>query len=183
MSSTLHKKSKLTYVGDTEPGIQRRRAGRGFSYKLPDGRIVKDKDILARIRALAIPPAWEDVWICMDDRGHIQATGRDVKGRKQYRYNEAWSAFRDEAKFTSLTDFARHLPRLRETVARDLARRGTPPERVLAAVVWLLDRTMIRVGGEAYMHENDSYGAATLQNRHMQEEGSALRFVFTGKAG
>jgi DNA topoisomerase-1 len=119
----------------------------------------------------------------MDARGHIQATGRDQKGRKQYRYNEAWSSIRDEAKFTSLSDFAHHLPKLRETVSRDLSRRGTPPERVLAAVVWLLDRTMMRVGSDAYMNENDSYGAATLQNRHLLEEGSSLRFVFTGKSG
>ena len=132
------------------PGITRRRAGKGFSYKSPDGAFIRDYDELRRLRALAVPPAWTDVWICPSPRGHIQATGRDARGRKQYRYHKQWTQTRDEAKFERTVAFARALPRLRRRVTRDLRRRGLPREKVLAAVVRLLETTLIRVGNEEY---------------------------------
>jgi len=173
----------LAYVNDDEPGYRRRRAGRGFSYCDPDGARLRDEAALARIRALAIPPAWSDVWICPDPAGHIQATGRDERGRKQYRYHPAWTACRDEAKFSSLAAFGRALPKLRARVDADLRRRGLPRERVVATVIRLLDRTMIRVGNDAYAQENDSFGLTTLRSRHLEIEGTSLRFSFKGKSG
>lgn len=173
----------LLYINDEEPGITRRRAGRGFFYTDEGGRRVTNQAALARIRTLAIPPAWTDVWISPIDDGHIQATGRDQKGRKQYRYHERWATCRDEVKFGSLAAFARALPLLRSSVEKDLKRRGLPFERVAAAVVWLLDNTMIRVGNSSYARENKSYGLTTLRDRHVNIAGDTLRFAFKGKSG
>ncbi|MFC6487914.1 DNA topoisomerase IB [Nitratireductor sp. GCM10026969] len=176
-------RAHLVYVSDTEPGIRRRGAGKGFSYHAPDGTRISDRETLARIRKLAIPPAWIDVWISPEPDGHIQATGRDQRGRKQYRYHADWQALRDEAKFSSLLAFAYGLPRLREQVDADLSRRGIPRERAIASVVWLLDRTMIRIGNETYRRENMSFGLTTLENHHVAVEGGQLRFSFVGKSG
>lgn len=163
--------------------MRRRRAGKGFSHVDTDGVPIRDPETLRRIRALAIPPAWTEVWICPDPDGHIQATGRDQRGRKQYRYHPAWIACRDEAKFSSLAAFGRVLPRLRQRVDADLARRGLPRERVVAAVVRLLDRTMIRIGNDVYAQENSSFGLTTLRSRHLEIAGNSLRFSFKGKSG
>jgi DNA topoisomerase I len=173
----------LNYVSDVEPGIRRRNAGRGFYYLDADGVKLGNGETVERIRALAIPPAWTDVWISPDPDGHIQATGRDAKGRKQYRYHERWAVCRDEVKYGSLARFAAALPRLRAAVDADLRRRSLSFERVAAAVVWLLDNTMIRVGNPAYARENKSFGLTTLRSRHVAIEGSALRFAFKGKSG
>jgi DNA topoisomerase-1 len=173
----------LRYVNDGEPGITRRRAGKSFSYRMPDGSPVVDDDTLRRIRSLVIPPAWTEVWICPTPRGHIQATGRDARGRKQYRYHALWQQSRDEAKYERTLAFARALPRLRRRVERDLARPGLPREKVLAAAVRLLETTLVRVGNEEYARENRSYGLTTLRNRHAKVQGTQLKFSFRGKAG
>jgi DNA topoisomerase-1 len=173
----------LVHVNDTEPGIRRRRSGKGFAYISAEGKPVRDPDELARIRALAIPPAWTGVWIAGDPDGHIQATGRDLRGRKQYRYHQRWSVCRDEVKFSSLVTFAEALPSLRETVLGDLSRRGLPREKVIASIVWLLDNTMIRVGNVAYARDNKSFGLTTLRDRHVEIAGGTLRFNFKGKSG
>jgi DNA topoisomerase I len=172
----------LTYVSDLDPGIRRKRAGTGFSYWSPGGRPIKDASALKRIRALAVPPAWDDVWICADADGHIQATGRDAKGRKQYRYHAGWREERDRDKYERLIAFARLLPRIRERVEEDLSRRGTPREKVLATVVSLLDKTLIRVGNDEYA-KNGSFGLTTLRTRHLEVQGCELRFHFKGKSG
>jgi DNA topoisomerase-1 len=177
------KLASLVHVSDEEPGITRRRAGKGFSYKTPDGKRLSDPETLDRIKSLAVPPAWTDVWISPLEDGHIQATGRDQRGRKQYRYHPRWSACRDEVKYSSLVDFARSLPRLRARVDADLKRPGLPPERVVASVVWLLDNTMIRVGNSAYARDNKSFGLTTLRDRHVKIHGSEIRFAFKGKSG
>lgn len=173
----------LRYVTDGEAGIARRRAGRGFRYVDASGRTVRSRSDRDRIRALAIPPAWTEVWICGDDKGHIQAMGRDARGRRQYLYHPDWLRMRDEAKFSGLVPFARALPAMRRQVDRDLCRHGLPRERVLAAVVWLLDNTLIRIGNPAYARENGSFGLTTLRDRHVGIVGSTLRFVFKGKSG
>jgi DNA topoisomerase I len=173
----------LRYVSDDEPGIRRGRAGRGFSYRLPDGGLVKDSDVLQRIRSLAIPPAWRDVWICVRANGHLQATGRDDKGRKQYRYHTQWREIRDLDKFEHVLEFAKRLPRVRARIEKDLRRRGMAREKVLATVVSLLDKTLIRVGNDEYAKDNGSYGLTTLRPRHLTVEGSELRFHFKGKSG
>lgn len=172
----------LTYVSDAEPGIRRLRTGKGFSYKQPDGRPVSDIT-RARIEALVIPPAWTDVWISPHVDGHIQATGRDQRGRKQYRYHTQWAEERDGAKYSSLVAFAEILPDLRRRIDADLRRHGLPLERVVAAIVWLLDNTMIRVGNAAYARDNKSFGLTTLRDRHVDITGSSLRFAFKGKSG
>ncbi|KRB19260.1 MULTISPECIES: DNA topoisomerase IB [Mesorhizobium] len=172
----------LTYVSDAEPGIRRLKAGKRFSYKGPDGKAVSDAT-RTRIEAIVIPPAWTDVWISPDAHGHIQATGRDQRGRKQYRYHPQWAEERDGAKYSSLVAFAESLPDLRRTIDRDFRRRGLPFERVVAAVVWLLDNTMIRVGNAAYARDNKSFGLTTLRDRHVDIKGSSLRFAFKGKSG
>lgn len=177
------RRADLAYVSDAEPGYRRRRAGKGFFYLDPKSAQVREEATLARIRALAIPPAWTQVWICHDPAGHIQATGRDDRGRKQYRYHPAWTACRDEAKFSNLIPFARALPRLRRRVDADLRRRGLPRQRVIALVVRLLDDTLIRIGNDAYAQENRSFGLTTLRSRHLEIEGSSLRFSFKGKSG
>ncbi|KRB32907.1 DNA topoisomerase [Mesorhizobium sp. Root695] len=174
--------ASLTYVSDAEPGIRRLKTGKGFSYKGPDGRVVPDP-IRARIDAIVIPPAWTDVWISPEADGHIQATGRDERGRKQYRYHPQWAEERDSAKYSSLVAFAESLPNLRRRIDSDLRRRGLPLERVVATVVWLLDNTMIRVGNAAYARENKSFGLTTLRDRHVDIVGSSLRFAFKGKSG
>jgi len=173
----------LRYVSDDRPGIRRHRAGRVFRYLRPDGTSVQDEPTLKRIASLVIPPAWTDVWISTDPRGHIQATGRDARGRKQYRYHPRWRAVRDETKFSRMIAFGEALPTIRERVEHDLARPGLPREKVLATVVRLLEATLIRVGNEEYARENRSYGLTTLRNRHVAIEGSQLRFSFRGKSG
>jgi DNA topoisomerase I len=173
----------LRYVSDERPGIARRRVGKGFSYRQPQGGPVKDPATLRRIRALAIPPAWTQVWICPVENGHIQATGRDEKGRKQYRYHPRWRETRDAAKFGHMVEFARVLPRIREQVERDLRLPGLPRAKVLATVVRLLETTLIRVGNDDYAKQNGSYGLTTLRNRHVQVAGTELRFSFKGKSG
>lgn len=177
------RRASLTYANDAEPGIRRRRAGAGFSYTRPGGKAVADRKTLTRIKTLSIPPAWTDVWISPDPDGHIQATGRDQRGRKQYRYHARWSECRDEVKYSSLADFARLLPKLRERVDADLRRRELPLERVAASIVWLLDNTMIRVGNAVYARDNKSFGLTTLKSRHVEVEGARLRFAFKGKSG
>ena len=172
----------LTYVSDAEPGIRRLKTGKGFTYKGPDGKAVSDA-ARARIEAIVIPPAWTDVWISPDADGHIQATGRDQRGRKQYRYHPQWAEERDGAKYSSLVAFAESLADLRRTIDSDLRRHGLPFERVVAAVVWLLDNTMIRVGNAAYARDNKSFGLTTLRDRHVDIKGSSLRFAFKGKSG
>jgi DNA topoisomerase-1 len=173
----------LAHVTDAEPGLSRRRAGAGFCYRDAKGRPVRDRATLARIRALAVPPAWTDVWICASPSGHLQATGRDARGRKQHRYHPLFRAVREAAKFERLTEFAAVLPALRDRVARDLRRKNLPRAKVLAAVVHLLDATLIRVGNDEYARRNGSYGLTTLKDRHAEIDGATLRFVFKGKSG
>ena len=173
----------LVYVSDSEPGITRRRAGKGFSYRDPDGKAVKDRETLDRIRSLAIPPAYTDVWICADPNGHIQATGRDARGRKQYRYHPRFREARDSTKYERMLDFAAALPALRARVDEDMSRRGMPREKVLATVVHLLETTMIRVGNADYAKQNKSHGLTTLNDRHVKVDGAQIRFRFKGKSG
>jgi len=173
----------LRYVNADDPGISRRRHGRGFAYRGADGRPVRDRETLARIRSLAVPPAWTDVWICPSARGHIQATGRDARGRKQYRYHPQWRDVRDEAKFERTIAFAEALPGLRRRVDRDLSRQGLPKPKVVAAVVRLLETTLLRVGNEEYARHNRSFGLTTLRDRHAEIQGSEFRLAFKGKAG
>jgi DNA topoisomerase I len=173
----------LRYVDDEGPGIRRRRAGTGFSYIGPDGQRIRDRHVLQRIRSLVIPPAWTDVWICPDPRGHIQATGRDARGRKQYCYHVRWREVRDAAKYERLVAFGEALPRIRERVEHDLRQHGMPRTKVLAMVVKLLEETSIRIGNEEYRRENRSFGLTTLRNRHVSFEGSTVRFEFKGKSG
>jgi DNA topoisomerase-1 len=173
----------LTYVSDTEPGLRRRRAGKGFAYRDDGGALVTDKRTLKRIRALAIPPAWTDVWICPQSSGHIQATGRDARGRKQYRYHAKFREQRESAKYEHLAEFAATLPKIRATVAEHMALRGLPREKVLATIVHLLETTLIRVGNADYARRNKSYGLTTLRETHVEVAGTELRFRFTGKSG
>jgi len=173
----------LHYVTDSAPGIRRKRTRGGFRYILPSGDPVTDPAVLQRIKLLAVPPAWEDVWICPSRDGHIQATGRDQRGRKQYRYHSRWRAFRDESKFASLLAFGEALPRIRARVAGDLKRPGLPREKVLATIVRLLDLTAIRVGNEEYARANRSYGLTTLRDRHAGFGRGTVSFTFNGKAG
>ncbi|MCA1669589.1 MAG: DNA topoisomerase IB [Thermomicrobia bacterium] len=173
----------LRYVSDAKPGIRRKRAGKGFSYCAPDGALIHDAETVRRIRALAIPPAWTDVWICPIANGHIQATGRDAKGRKQYRYHPRWRDVRDETKYTRMIAFGEALPRIRARVDADLARPGLPREKVLATVVRLLETTFIRVGNEEYAKTNNSYGLTTMRNEHVDVSGGMVEFHFRGKSG
>jgi DNA topoisomerase-1 len=173
----------LRYAHEGDPGIRRRRAGRGFSYVDETGAVIRDKAVLERIRGLAIPPAYDDVWICPDPLGHIQATGRDAKGRKQYRYHERWRSLRDEAKFSRMAAFGRALPALRARVEADLRRHDLSHEKVVATVVRLLELTLIRVGNDEYARTNKSFGLTTLRNRHVRIEGRTVTFEFKGKSG
>jgi len=173
----------LRYVSDTQPGIRRRCACKGFSYTSPDGRLIRDAATLRRIKALAIPPAWKDVWICPNPNGHIQATGRDARGRKQYRYDARWRTTRDETKYSRMIAFAKALPRIRAQVQQDMSQPGLPRTKVLATVVRLLETTLIRIGNEEYARANNSFGLTTMRDRHVQINGSTLHFEFRGKSG
>jgi DNA topoisomerase-1 len=177
------KAAQLRYVTPDGPGIARRRAGKGFAYREPDGSPVRAPSTRFRIRKLAIPPAWTDVWICPDPNGHIQATGRDERGRKQYLYHPRWRAVRDETKFGRLVAFAEALPRIRAQVARDLARPGLSRERVLALILRLLETSLIRVGNEEYARSNRSFGLTTLRDEHVEIDGVRLHFEFRAKSG
>jgi len=173
----------LRYVADTSPEIRRKRVGKHFSYVGVDGKRIHDPSELQRIRRLAIPPAWTDVWICPLPYGHLQATGRDARRRKQYRYHPRWRPVRDEAKFEHTIAFGEALPRIRRAVAEDLALPGLPREKVLATVVRLLETTLIRVGNDEYARANHSYGLTTLHNQHVKVNGSEMSFRFNGKSG
>jgi DNA topoisomerase-1 len=173
----------LSYVSDECPGIRRKKSGRGFTYLHPDGAGVTDPRVLGRIRSLAVPPAWTDVWICPFADGHIQATGRDARGRKQYRYHPLFRELRESTKFEHMVAFAEALPVIRAKVREHMALHGLPREKVLATVVRLLETTLIRVGNDDYARENKSYGLTTLKNRHVKINGSEVRFRFTGKGG
>lgn len=175
--------ARLRHVSDASPGIRRVAQGKGFRYVAPDGTRVRDAATLARIRALAIPPAWKNVWVCTIAHGHLQASGRDARGRKQYRYHARWRATRDETKYGHMAAFGAALPRIRRRVARDLRTAGLTRERVLALVVRLLETTSMRVGNEEYVRANGSYGLTTLRNRHVDVSGARLRFHFRGKSG
>jgi DNA topoisomerase-1 len=172
----------LRLDGDVR-GIRRLPAGKGFRYVHEGGRAVRDAATLSRIRSLVIPPAWRDVWIAAGDDAHVQATGRDARGRKQYRYHPLWSEFRDEVKYSRMADFARALPRIRARVRRDLARPGLPREKVLAAVVRLLETTFVRIGNEEYARQNASFGLTTLRERQVRVRGAQIEFRFRGKSG
>lgn len=174
----------LAYVSDTEPGIRRKRCGKGFCYVGPGGRPVTAQGTLERIRKLAIPPAYTDIWICTDERGHLQATGRDARQRKQYRYHPSWRETRDDGKFSRMIEFGAQLPQLRRRLKQDLALPGLPKNKVLAAVVALLDETLLRVGNEEYARSNQSFGLTTLRDRHVRffKDGRAF-FCFRGKSG
>ena len=173
----------LSYVHDHDPGIRRIGAPGQFDYRAADGHLVRDEAVLERIRQLAIPPAWTDVWICPGRRGHIQAVGRDAKGRKQYRYHARWRSTRDADKYHRMAAFGRALPKLRARVEADLARRGLPREKVLAAAVRLLEITLIRVGNDEYARQNKSFGLTTLRKRHVTLNGAGAVFEFRGKSG
>ena len=173
----------LRYVTDSAPGIRRKRAGSGFTYVGPDGRRITDEKALERIRKLAIPPAYTDVWICPAPNGHLQATGRDARGRKQYRYHPKWREARDETKYGRMVAFSEVLPKIRARVDADLGRPGLPREKVLATVVRLLECTNIRVGNDEYARANGSYGLTTLRDKHVEVSGGSLRFSFKGKSG
>jgi len=173
----------LVYASDDEPGIRRVRKGQGFTYFGPDGKRVTDRVSLDRIRDLVIPPAWKDVWISTRPRGHLQATGRDARGRKQPLYHATWRAVRDADKFSRMVGFARALPRIRRRVARDMGQPGLPREKVVATIVRLLEMTYARIGNEEYARDNGSFGLTTLRDRHVTISGSAVRFLFKGKSG
>ena len=173
----------LVYVGDDMAGITRKRSGTGWRYIDAKGRTIKDYWERKRIDKIAVPPAYKDVWICPEPNGHIQATGRDDRGRKQYRYHPDWTAARDGAKYERMVEFARILPGLRKRVAADMRKQGLPREKVMATLVALLEKTLIRVGNEDYAKENKSFGLTTLRNRHLDVEGTTLRFDFKGKSG
>src|SRR6266487_3716815 len=182
-SSEAAEEAGLQYVNDERPGYSRRAKGKNFEYLDTEGKTIRDEQRLCRIKRLAIPPAWTEVWICPSPNGHIQATGRDARGRKQYRYHERWREVRDEAKYGRLTDFARALPRIRERVDADLARPGIPRERVLATAIRILEETFMRVGNVEYARANGSFGLTTLRAKHVDVDGSRIVFRFRGKSG
>jgi DNA topoisomerase-1 len=182
-SSESAKAAGLRWVDDSTPGIRREPWGTRFRYIDPGGKVIKDSDALRRMASLVIPPAWTDVWISALPNSHLQATGRDARGRKQYRYHPRWREVRDETKYHGMLAFGEALPAIREQVDRDLSKPGLPRERVLAAVVRLLDVTLIRVGNEEYTRENGSFGLVTLQARHVEIEGAKISFRFKGKSG
>jgi DNA topoisomerase-1 len=180
---TSARTARLRYVNDQKPGIRRQRRGEGFHYIAPNGKILRNPRQLGRIRQLAIPPAWTDVWICPFANGHLQATGRDTRGRKQYRYHADWRTVRDETKFDRLIEFAEALPKIRRRVARDLRRTALPREKVLATIVRLMEGTQIRIGNDEYARDNNSFGLTTMRNRHVKVAGRLLRCRFRGKSG
>ena len=182
-SEAVAREAGLRHSTDARPGITRRRAGTGFSYRDATGATVRDRELLGRINSLAIPPAWTDVWICPWPSGHLQASGRDARGRKQYRYHKGWSERRGEDKFDRMLSFAAALPRIRARCETDLARRGLPREKVLAGVIRLLESTLIRVGNDEYARLNRSFGLTTLRDRHARIDGHEIRFRFRGKSG
>jgi DNA topoisomerase-1 len=173
----------LRYVTDAAPGYSRKRAGKSFSYHDKDGKRITNPDILSRIKSIGIPPAYESVWICTSPNGHIQATGLDARGRKQYRYHTKWRELRDQNKYEHVMEFAAALPGLRKRIAADLKREGLPREKVLATIVSLLEKTLIRVGNNEYATQNKSYGLTTMRRKHVEIKGDKLRFDFTGKSG
>ncbi len=175
--------SGLRYVSDAHPGIKRKKAGAGYVYTATGGAKISAKDVLERIRSLAIPPAWTDVWICPSAQGHIQATGRDAKGRKQYRYHSDFREVRESTKYAHVITFAKALPGLREKVRKHMSLRGLPRKKALATAVHLLETTLIRIGNEEYAESNNSYGLTTLKNRHVSVDGGEVRFRFVGKSG
>ena len=177
------KEAGLRYVCDTEPGISRKRKGRGFTYVGPDGSPLRDAEASSRIKSLVIPPAWSNVWICTNPKGHLQVTGRDAKGRKQSKYHPHWREVRDETKYERMLMFGAALPVIREQVDHDLSAPGIPRQKVLATVVRLMETTFIRVGNEEYARENNSYGLTTMRNRHVAVNGSKITFKFQGKSG
>lgn len=177
------RRAGLRYVDEREVGLHRRRRGRGFSYVDAQRHVVRDRATLERIRSLAIPPAWTDVWICADDEGHLQATGRDAKRRKQYRYHTEFRAIRDETKFERIFDFAKELPRVRAYCQRALQTQGLSRDKVVAAVLTLLDQTLVRVGNEEYCRLNQSFGLTTLRDRHVRVRGARIELRFVGKSG
>jgi DNA topoisomerase I len=173
----------LRYVSDDRPGYHRRAKGKQFEYLDTERKQIRDEQRLLRIKRLAVPPAWTDVWICPWPNGHIQATGRDARGRKQYLYHDRWRALRDENKFARLADFAKALPNIRRRVTEDLKLPGLPRKKVLATIARLLERTLIRIGNEEYARENKSFGLTTIKDRHVTVKGAQLRFRFRGKSG
>jgi DNA topoisomerase I len=173
----------LRYVSDDQPGYSRKRNGDGFEYFDTQGKPIRDEQRVLRINRLAIPPAYRDVWICPSPNGHLQATGRDDRGRKQYRYHERWREVRDENKYEKMLLFGQKLGKIRQRVRKDMALRGLPRDKVLATVVYLLETTFIRVGNEEYARENKSFGLTTMRNRHVDVKGSTVRFSFRGKSG
>ena len=175
--------ARLRYVSDTERGFGRRRRGKALTYVRPGGATLRDKATLDRIRSLAIPPAWKDVWICPAANGHLQATGRDARGRKQYRYHPRWREAQEQNKYERIIAFAKTLPKIRRTAARHLRKRGLPREKVLAAAVKLLEATLIRVGNDEYARDNESYGLTTMHDEHVEVRGATIRFDFRGKHG
>lgn len=175
--------AQLRYVSDAERGLRRRRKGKAFTYLRPGGEPLRDRATLARINSLAIPPAWQDVWICGSPNGHLQATGRDARGRKQYRYHPRWREAQDQNKYERIIAFAKALPKIRRAVARHLRKRGLPREKVLAAAVKLLETTLIRVGNDEYARDNHSFGLTTMHDAHVKLRGAAIRFDFRGKHG
>ena len=177
------KAAGLRYTTDSKPGISRHRRGRSFAYTGADGRAIRSGAELTRIRALVIPPAWTAVWICPDPRGHLQATGRDARGRKQYRYHPKWRQVRDETKYHRMIGFAQALPAIRRRTTEHMRRQGLPREKVLATVVQLLEKTLIRVGNDEYARSNRSYGLTTLRDTHVAIKGERVRFSFRGKSG
>jgi DNA topoisomerase-1 len=177
------KAASLRYVTDDKPGISRQRRGAAFQYIDPSGKVIRDPEELQRIKSLAIPPAWREVWICPLRNGHLQATGRDAKGRKQHRYHPRWREVRDENKYGRIVAFAKALPLIRQRVDSDLRLPGLPRDKILATVVRLLETSHIRVGNEEYARQNKSFGLATLRNRHVNVSGSTIRFEFRGKSG
>jgi len=177
------RKAGLHYTGDQCPGISRISSGAGFSYRTQRHARVRDPKTLRRIKALAIPPAWTDVWICSDPNGHLQAVGRDTRGRKQYRYHDRWREVRDKTKYNRMIAFGKALPRIRQRVRRDLRRKGLVRERILAALVRLLELSALRVGNDEYANHNNSYGLTTLRDRHAEVRGARVRFRFRGKGG
>jgi DNA topoisomerase I len=179
----LARRARLRYTSDLEPGIQREVHNKTFIFKFPNGKIVRSKKILERIRKLVIPPAWTKVWICMDPNGHLQATGRDSRGRKQYRYHPKWATVRDENKFSRIVVFGRKIPSIRKRIQEHLSLPGLPREKVLATVVQLLEKSLIRVGNLEYAKTNNSYGLTTFKNKHVKINGSVLKFRFRGKGG
>jgi DNA topoisomerase-1 len=177
------KAAGLRHVTDSMPGIRRRRVGRGFSYVDPNGHVIRDRELIRRFRSLVIPPAWSDVWICPIPEGHLQVTARDARGRKQYRYHPNFRARRDETKFERMVELSDVLWKTREHIEHDIALPGLPRKKVMATIVWLLERTLIRVGSHELAKVNNSFGLTTLRRRHVSIDGATLRFEFRGKSG